>query len=98
MTGKIYFAQSEEIYFAIDKIREDSHLYEDTAPVTDPHFQLSTTAGAPVPLCSIITFSRMHQMARAASSPVSRLEYEDLAAHYERLTEEVRLLMDRSTS
>jgi len=38
---------------------------------------------------------RLRQMARAASSPITRLEYAELAAYYEKLTEDVEHLIEQ---
>ena len=39
---------------------------------------------------------RLRQMGRAASSPVTRLEYQELAIYYEKLAEDVERFLEQS--
>jgi hypothetical protein len=38
---------------------------------------------------------RLRQMAKAASSPIARLEYEELATYYEKLAEDVECFLEQ---
>jgi hypothetical protein len=38
---------------------------------------------------------RLRQMAKAASSPITRLEYEELATYYEKLAEDVERFLEQ---